>query len=272
MVVERESIRFLGLPEVAEAERPVVAIVLDGEAHGVAARISGVVRSAARHQRPVEKLGARVVREGVVVENIDERHLPDGHDQATRRHLPAELIGASLDRRLRPAQPDGLANEGPRAVQAGRGASRLLILAVAHAAKTVEGGQRHALDHLRVEEQLGASPEPVSQKKRCREGIARLVLRIETMRSIGNLRREARMHLPDVSCLEIRVPVFGSQCPRQPRRTFIDLDSRRWHRAGFRGRRLGPGRRYHKRHTREDGECDAAREGNAPACKHGPCV
>jgi len=55
-VVERESIRFLGLGKVTEAEDPVVTIVFNGEAHGVAARVGGVVRSAARHECPVEKL------------------------------------------------------------------------------------------------------------------------------------------------------------------------------------------------------------------------
>ena len=56
------------------------------------------------------------MRKGVVVEDVNQRHLPNGHDQATGRDLTAELIRSSLDGRLVSPELDGLAQKGPRTV------------------------------------------------------------------------------------------------------------------------------------------------------------
>ena len=154
--------------------------------------------------------------------------------------------------------------------------TRLLILAVAQATEPVQVGHGNALNHLRVEEQLGAAPGPVSEKKRRRQRVARLPLRAKAVESVGNLSREGRVHLPDVRGLEVHIPIFGSQCPSQPGRATINLDgggSNGGSSGGyFRGRRPCPGRQCQTRRTRNERECDFGKEADASVGRHGFCV
>ena len=142
MVFERALVGFFGLRKAAEADRPVVMKVFDGDAGGVAARISGIVVGTVRHDRPVHELGSRIMAVGVVVEQVDDRKISGGNYQTSPVHGTGELVRVGLDVLPSSAQADRVACKQPRAIERRPGATGSRDLAVAEPSQSSQSGQR----------------------------------------------------------------------------------------------------------------------------------
>src|SRR5260221_732071 len=109
--VQRELIRLLRLDEAAGPQPPVVVKILERQSPGVAARVRREIVCAVRHERPVQKLGSRVVAEGVVVEDVEHRQISGGRDQAPPVDAAGELVRIRLHFFAAAAEAPGLARK-----------------------------------------------------------------------------------------------------------------------------------------------------------------
>jgi hypothetical protein len=131
--IERELIRLPRLHEASGAKCPVVMKVFQRKTPRVTARISSEVEGAMRDEGPVQKLSARVVAIGIVVEEVGDGHVTSGHHHAALVDAARELIRVGFDGVGSTAQAPSLAQEQARTIEDGMRSSRASDLAVREA-------------------------------------------------------------------------------------------------------------------------------------------
>ena len=181
--VEAVGVGQGGLQEVAEPHRPARPVHFDRHAPGVADAVGGIVEGAGRPDRPVEEVEARVVRVGVVVEDVLDG-IAAGLDRDARYvALAGELKVVALDLLALAALPDGLAQEQARR-RVARVGEVALRLAVGKAAGAVRLGEAGTLQYLGVVVELAALPQAHADGGRHCRGLAALAAERQALRAV----------------------------------------------------------------------------------------
>src|SRR5690242_19864152 len=105
------AVRYLRQVEQADPGGIPALVPLCGRAVGDAPGIRRVVKAADIEDRPVQEVGARDVRVLVGVEDIDDRELADGEDDAVGRLRAAKLVEVRIQLLDLTTEIDSLAEE-----------------------------------------------------------------------------------------------------------------------------------------------------------------
>jgi len=166
MMVEPKAVGFGRLHKQAVMERAVAGIPFYDHSASEADDVGRIVPGRAFPEGPVEKLGARVVAVGIVVEKIIGRELAHGDDETIHVDFIRKLVRAFLDLLLLSPQADHLANKEPGGVVMQVGETGLNGLAVRESRGTESVAESIALETLRIVEDFRSGPKPSPEEKR----------------------------------------------------------------------------------------------------------
>ena len=207
---------FCGGVIAPDAHRPVVPVELRRAAPRVAARVGGEVPRRVGHERHVEERLARVPGDRVPVEDVEDREVADGEDQA-----PAVDDGRELHRVRRlldaaAAEVERLPQVGARPVELRRLGAGLLQLEVLDRAadpRSCDSGRSAITSGTKYASPPRQSRTPEEQREAA--GEAPLGVRHERVGAAVRVRvRRVERELParDVGELPVRVPALVLGC------------------------------------------------------------
>ena len=205
--VEIDLVRHFRQREEADAQGPPILIPLDRAAISIAPGIRRIIVSAGIDDRPVEEIGARIMRIAVGVENIGRRELAGGDDEIVRLPRAGDLVRAVFDFLLRPAQADGKAAESALGLVIRLAPADLVRLAAREAGDTERIAEPEALIDLGIEVELDALPRADAGEQRRIERLAPHAAGVEAVRP-AKWRGEGRVVLIDEGRLAVEaVPI-----------------------------------------------------------------
>src|ERR1700733_11693994 len=210
--IEIALIRDLRLEEQAPTESPGLADQLEGGAVGIPFGIGGIIPSEGVDEAQVQELRARIMRVGIVVENIRRREFSRRHRETVDVDILAELILVGLEiflaAALATALAEGLAQEQPRHIGLGRIEAGLDRLAVGKAGDAEGSAHAKTLIELGIEIQRAAIPrQALPQESRNAYGLAPLLVAGQAVRSLIG-RVKAEIALVDRRALGVQAPIL----------------------------------------------------------------
>src|SRR3984885_9038005 len=206
--IEIALIRDLRLEEQAPTESPGLADQLEGGAVGIPFGIGGIIPSEGVDEAQVQELRARIMRVGIVVENIRRREFSRRHRETVDVDILAELILVGLEIFLAAALAEGLAQEQPRHIGLGRIEAGLDRLAVGKAGDAEGSAHAKTLIELGIEIQRAAIPrQALPQESRNAYGLAPLLVAGQAVRSLIG-RVKAEIALVDRRALGVQAPIL----------------------------------------------------------------
>ena len=150
--------------EQAGAHGPILPVQLDHGAAGIAGQVGGEVVGRRTPHRPVHEVGARVVRIGIVVEEVAHRKAADNDGHAIDVAFAGKLVRAVGDIFLFAAETEGLLEEVALRADSRKRRARLLRLAVRKAGDAERAVDPEALRQFRIEIQFAAFPQLDAEK------------------------------------------------------------------------------------------------------------
>src|ERR1700733_3788090 len=206
--IEIALIRDLRLEEQAPTESPGLADQLEGGAVGIPFGIGGIIPSEGVDEAQVQELRARIMRVGIVVENIRRREFSRRHRETVDVDILAELILVGLEIFLAAALATALAQEQPRHIGLGRIEAGLDRLAVGKAGDAEGSAHAKTLIELGIEIQRAAIPRQAPpQESRNAYGLAPLLVAGQAVRSLIG-RVKAEIALVDRRALGVQAPIL----------------------------------------------------------------
>ena len=152
--------------EHAAAQSKDALIPFGSRAVGVTPGIAGIVERAGIDQRPVHKIGLRIVGVFVGIEHVDNGELADPQDQAVRRIRLRKQIDVGVGLLRFATQVDGLPDEIALRPRVRIVEAELVGFAAWEAGDAVRVGETMALIELGIEPEFRALPQPHAGEQR----------------------------------------------------------------------------------------------------------
>ncbi|MCY1172097.1 hypothetical protein D9M73_122260 [compost metagenome] len=157
------ALQHLAIGDFGEVEqpgphRPRPPIPFDRRTRTIAPGVGGIIEAAGIDERPVDEIGARIMRVAVGIEHIADPELAERHHHPVGRPPGGELIERRGRIVARATEIDRLAEEQPLQPEIGIALANLIRLRTGETRDAQRVGQAKALVHFRIDPHLAALP------------------------------------------------------------------------------------------------------------------